>query len=278
MSTSTSNVTQQSPPSFDGSNYVVWVVKMKAFLKGVNLWNAVKFETELPVLKENAMLRVSLRKVFGVCKKQTDLVSALEVDEQRKATRKDEKADHALAAHAKGKALADPSFKKNSNENKENDKASIANGMFQNKRGKFPVELLSELDTDHCSSVKIGNNFILNAIRKGTVAIQTTLGTRFMQVPTTELFLTAKKVLIYLRGTANLGLQFTNSDAKSIALVGFSDNDWARCVDDYKSTYGYVFTLGNGVFCWNSNKQETIAQSSTEAEYIEAAIAPNQAI
>ncbi|GJR64572.1 hypothetical protein Tco_0010637 [Tanacetum coccineum] len=35
-----------------------------------------------------------------------------------------------------------------------------------------------------------------------------------------------------------------------------------------KSTSGYIFTLGSGVFCWNSKKQSVVAQSSAEAEYI----------
>ncbi|WJZ92853.1 hypothetical protein VitviT2T_011828 [Vitis vinifera] len=49
-------------------------------------------------------------------------------------------------------------------------------------------------------------------------------------------------------------------------------------VDDMKSTSGYVFTIGSGVICWNSRKQEVVAQSTIEAEYISLAAAANQAI
>ena len=45
-----------------------------------------------------------------------------------------------------------------------------------------------------------------------------------------------------------------------------------------KSTSGYAFTIGSGVICWNSRKQEVVAQSTTEAEYISLAAAANQAI
>ncbi|GJW15534.1 hypothetical protein Tco_0019667, partial [Tanacetum coccineum] len=48
--------------------------------------------------------------------------------------------------------------------------------------------------------------------------------------------------------------------------------------DDSKSTSGYIFTLGSGVFCWNSKKQSVVAQSSAEAEYISVAGAVNHAI
>jgi hypothetical protein len=30
-------------------------------------------------------------------------------------------------------------------------------------------------------------------------------------------------------------------------LVGFIDVDWAGCVEDRKSTYGYRFSIGSGI-------------------------------
>ena len=55
-------------------------------------------------------------------------------------------------------------------------------------------------------------------------------------------------------------------------------NSKAGSLDNSKSTYGYAFSFGSGVFSWNSKKQEVVAQSSAEAEYISAAAAANQAI
>ncbi|KAG8493433.1 hypothetical protein CXB51_010976 [Gossypium anomalum] len=55
-------------------------------------------------------------------------------------------------------------------------------------------------------------------------------------------------------------------------------SDWAGSVDDMKSTPGYFFTLGSGVFSWSSKKKQTVAQSTAEAEYVAAAAAVNQAI
>ncbi|KAL0318556.1 UNVERIFIED_CONTAM: Retrovirus-related Pol polyprotein from transposon RE1 [Sesamum angustifolium] len=55
-------------------------------------------------------------------------------------------------------------------------------------------------------------------------------------------------------------------------------SDWAGSVDDMKSTSGYTFSLGSGIFSWASKKQATVAQSSAEAEYIAAAATSNQAI
>ena len=45
-----------------------------------------------------------------------------------------------------------------------------------------------------------------------------------------------------------------------------------------KSTSGYIFSFGSGVFSWSSKKQQTVAQSSSEAEYVSASLATSQAI
>jgi len=45
-----------------------------------------------------------------------------------------------------------------------------------------------------------------------------------------------------------------------------------------KSTSGYCFNLGSGVFSWCTKKQEIVAQSTTEAEFIAATAAVNQVL
>ncbi|XP_016732010.1 secreted RxLR effector protein 161-like [Gossypium hirsutum] len=99
---------------------------------------------------------------------------------------------------------------------------------------------------------------------------------RFMHCCNVAHFKTAKRVLRYVKGTLGHGVKFER--AKELKLVGYSDSDWAGSVDDMKSTSGYFFTLGLGVFSWSSKKQQTVAQSTAEAEYIAAAGAVNQAI
>ncbi|EOY32582.1 Uncharacterized protein TCM_040572 [Theobroma cacao] len=54
MSTSTPNITHQPPPLFDDVNYSVWAIKMKAYLRGYNLWNMVENDIEISTLKDNA--------------------------------------------------------------------------------------------------------------------------------------------------------------------------------------------------------------------------------
>jgi hypothetical protein len=50
-------------------------------------------------------------------------------------------------------------------------------------------------------------------------------------------------------------------------LVSFTNSDWAGDPDDWKSTTGYVFSLGSIPVTWACKKQQAIALSSVEAEY-----------
>ena len=104
----------------------------------------------------------------------------------------------------------------------------------------------------------------------------TSLLSRFMSKPSEMHYKAAKRVLRYIKGTTELGIWFRR--AEKFSLIGYSDSDWAGSVDDMRSTSGYVFFVNHGVFSWLSKKQETVAQSTAEAEYISAAAATNQAI
>ena len=51
-------------------------------------------------------------------------------------------------------------------------------------------------------------------------------------------------------------------------MVGFSDSNYAGCVDDKKSTSGYIFMMVEGVVSWKSVKQTLTVSSTMEAEYV----------
>jgi transposase InsO family protein len=85
-----------------------------------------------------------------------------------------------------------------------------------------------------------------------------------------------KRVIRYLKQTVNMQLKLCKDD--NLKLIGYVDADWAGDKTDRKSTSGYLFQLGKATISWTSKKQESVALSSTEAEYIAAATASQEMI
>ena len=74
-----------------------------------------------------------------------------------------------------------------------------------------------------------------------------------------------KRVITYLDSTRDLWLTFSgNTD---VLLKGYSDSDWASHAHRH-SISRYSFNYGQGTVSWSLKKQNIIALSSTEAEYI----------
>lgn len=96
---------------------------------------------------------------------------------------------------------------------------------------------------------------------------------RAMTAPTTADWINAKRVLRYLKGSSDLSLCYNNQTA----LTGYSDSSYAE-ETDRKSVGGYVFVQAGAAVTWRSTKQEIIAQSSMEAEYIALAESAKEAL
>ena len=86
----------------------------------------------------------------------------------------------------------------------------------------------------------------------------------------------SKHVLRYVQGTITYGGRYTSSSG--VLLSGYSDSDWAGSAVDRKSTSGYCFSMGLAMISWASRKQDSIAQSTAEAEYIVASDACKEAV
>ncbi|GJR57528.1 ribonuclease H-like domain-containing protein [Tanacetum coccineum] len=87
----------------------------------------------------------------------------------------------------------------------------------------------------------------------------------FMHDPREPHFSALKRILRYIRGTLDYGLQLYSSSTSS--LVAYSDADWAGCPTTRRSTSGYCVFLGNNLLSWSSKRQFTLSRSSAEAEY-----------
>ena len=86
-----------------------------------------------------------------------------------------------------------------------------------------------------------------------------------------------KRVFRYLAATRNAILVYDGS-VKNHQLLGHSDSDWAGDPINHRSIAGYTFTIGTTAVSWASKKQQSIALSSTEGEYMAATIATCEAI
>ncbi|GJT09375.1 retrovirus-related pol polyprotein from transposon TNT 1-94 [Tanacetum coccineum] len=84
--------------------------------------------------------------------------------------------------------------------------------------------------------------------------------------PTEKHFKEVKRIFRYLRGTVNMGLWYTKDSG--FKLTGFSDADYARCKDTFKSTSGGAQFLGEKLVSWSSKKQDCTSLSTAEAEYV----------
>ena len=77
-----------------------------------------------------------------------------------------------------------------------------------------------------------------------------------------------KRILRYLVHTPNLGLWYPKG--ARFNLVGYSDADYAGDKVDRKSTSGTCQFLGRSLVSWSSKKQNSVALSTAEAEYVAA--------
>ncbi|GJR68524.1 hypothetical protein Tco_0014589 [Tanacetum coccineum] len=81
--------------------------------------------------------------------------------------------------------------------------------------------------------------------------------------------LAVKRIFKYLKGTSSLGLWYPKGSG--FDLKGYPDSDYAGCCLDRKSTSGSYQILRGKLVCWSAKKQNTVAMSSAEAEYVVAA-------
>ena len=96
---------------------------------------------------------------------------------------------------------------------------------------------------------------------------------RYTSKPTVEHWKAVKHIFRYLVGTINHGILFSRSEC-----IGYSDADWGGDLDDRKSTSGFIYQIGEGPVSWSSCKQNSVALSTSEAEYVALASAAQEAI
>ena len=94
---------------------------------------------------------------------------------------------------------------------------------------------------------------------------------KFNANPITGHHLAVKRTLRYLQQPKAFGIAYSGVQDTTKSFpepVCYMDSDWAGDRQDRRSTGGYVITLCGGVISWKTRKQDVVALSTTEAEYI----------
>ncbi|KAJ0944585.1 putative RNA-directed DNA polymerase [Helianthus annuus] len=99
---------------------------------------------------------------------------------------------------------------------------------------------------------------------------------RFMQTPKESHLAAVKQILRYIKGTVGYGLMYQKGgDGK---LQGYSDSSHGLNLQDRRGTTGVAFYYSGNLVTWSSQKQNTVALSSCEAEFMAATAAACQGL
>jgi hypothetical protein len=89
---------------------------------------------------------------------------------------------------------------------------------------------------------------------------------RFHATPKECHLMVIKRIIGYLVLTPYLGLWYPKG--AHFKLIGYSDTDYVGCKVDRKSTSRTCQFLGRSLVCWSSKKQNFVALSMAEIEYV----------
>jgi hypothetical protein len=117
------------------------------------------------------------------------------------------------------------------------------------------LKLLSKTDSkviNQSISKQLVGGLIYLATTRPNLSYVLSFISRFTTVPNIEHWIATKRVLRSVKGTLEFDILYSKN--KDLRLCGYRDSNWVGCVDDRKSTFGYVFNLGMGAIPWTSKK------------------------
>nr|XP_016478508.1 PREDICTED: uncharacterized mitochondrial protein AtMg00810-like [Nicotiana tabacum] len=178
--------------------------------------------------------------------------------------------------------------------------SQLDNGIFISQK-KYASDILKRFNMDKAKSIFTPLEEKLKLVRDGTgdlvdatyfrklvgslryltstrpdITYRVGLISRFMETPRQSHLQAAKRILRYIQDTHTDGIFYLKTNDSS--LVGFTDSDWAGDTIQRKSTSSYAFYLRSSVFSWSSKKQQVIALSTAEAEYMTTTSSAAQAL
>lgn len=161
-------------------------------------------------------------------------------------------------------------------------KAVSSPGDPSNKLSK-EMEPKTETEKDQMKAVPyreaVGSLMFAMTCTRPDIAFEVGKVAQYCENPGPDHWTAVKRILRYIKGTLDLsivyggtrprtGLTPKESTPNGLTLECFCDSDHAGDLDKRRSTAGVILLLNNGPVAWMSRLQKTIAQSTTEAEYM----------
>jgi len=157
--------------------------------------------------------------------------------------------------------------------------------LMSKKREPIKKEETEWLDARGLTQTKyrafVGSVNYLSMMTRPDIAHAVSMLSRFVEDPRREQWNAVKWLCCYLKGTPTHGILYKKdvaSKVSGVAIVGWSDSDFAGDVEGRHSTSGYVFMMAGGALCWKSKKQRIVARSSAEAELVALDLATREAL
>lgn len=170
------------------------------------------------------------------------------------------------------------------------DKILYRYNMQDSKRGFLPMQHGLALSKTQCPQTQderdrmsripyasaIGSIMYAMLCTRPDISYAISIASRFQFDPGESHWTVVKNILKYLRRTKEMFLVYGRE--QDLLVTGYTDASFQTDKDDFRSQSGYVFCLNGGAVSWKSSKQDTVADSTTEAEYIAASEASKEAV
>lgn len=131
---------------------------------------------------------------------------------------------------------------------------------------------LAKIESKYPFRQLVGSLLFLSTVTRPDIAYAVGIVSRFLEKPGEDHVKAGKRILRYLKGTEKFGILYSVKRREE-DFVGFSDADYVGDILTRRSTTGYCFFLCGGIVSWGSEKQRSVALSTTEAVYMAACLA-----
>lgn len=120
----------------------------------------------------------------------------------------------------------------------------------------------------------VGHLMYLQVVTRPDIAFAVSVASRALESPTQAHWRLVKRIMRYIKGTENVGLHYKMTGT----FECYSDADFAGDTLTRKSTTGVLCKFSDAAIIWQSKKQQSVALSTTEAEYVSASIAAKEIV